>query len=135
MPQPFKEAVVCPLLKRPPADSTLIDNFHHVSDPPFLVKVVEEGAVLQLQRFLNIYGLSRLFPVRLQTGIWDGNGRRATFGWSLGGVCPSSLHLTSWGLSMPSAMVTFWGGFRDGKWGALCCPASLPFSVVTLGRP
>lgn len=53
MPQLFKEAVVHSLLKRPLLDSIPLDNFHPVSNLPFLEMFLEKMVTLQFLRFLD----------------------------------------------------------------------------------
>uniref|UniRef100_A0A2D4LQ82 Reverse transcriptase domain-containing protein n=1 Tax=Micrurus spixii TaxID=129469 RepID=A0A2D4LQ82_9SAUR len=52
-PQPLKEAVVRPLLKKPSVDPADLNNFHPVSNLPFVGKVVERVVALQLRRSLD----------------------------------------------------------------------------------
>lgn len=48
-PVSFKEALMCPLLKKPLLDPTMLNNFSPVSNFPFLEKVVEKVIMLQLR--------------------------------------------------------------------------------------
>lgn len=52
-PAPFKEALVCLLLKKLSLDPTVLDNFNPASHLSFLVKVIEKVVTLQVQMFLD----------------------------------------------------------------------------------
>ncbi|KAK9396605.1 RNA-directed DNA polymerase from mobile element jockey-like [Crotalus adamanteus] len=52
-PQPLKEAVVRPLLKKPSLDPAVLKNFRPVSNLPFVGKVVEKVVASQLLRSLD----------------------------------------------------------------------------------
>lgn len=76
VPQHFKEVVICPLLKKPLLDSTLLDNFQPVSNLPFWGKVVEKVVCISSR---GSWMKSSLFPVRAQDSIWDKNSIGHTF--------------------------------------------------------
>lgn len=61
--QPFKEAMVHSLVKRPSLDSILLDNFYPVSNFIFLGKIVENVVMWQLQRFLDEMDYLDLFQI------------------------------------------------------------------------
>ena len=42
VPQQFKQALVTPLLKKPGLDSNDMKNFRHVSNLPFILKILEK---------------------------------------------------------------------------------------------
>ena len=57
-PQPLKHAVVCPIIKDRDEDSELFANYRPVSNLPFLSKVIERCASLQINNYLcknNLY--------------------------------------------------------------------------------
>ena len=53
IPSKLKVALVTPLIKKPTLDPDLLKNYRPISNLPFLHKILERAAVLQLQQYLS----------------------------------------------------------------------------------
>ena len=57
MPDPFKLAVVTPILKRSNLDPTVLSNYRPISNLPFLSKILEKVVSKQISTHLKVYDL------------------------------------------------------------------------------
>ncbi|XP_061469317.1 uncharacterized protein LOC133378496 isoform X1 [Rhineura floridana] len=70
LPGSLKEAIIIPLLKKPSLNPSCLNNFHPVSNLPFLSKIIERVVASQLQSFLELTDYYDSF----QSGFRPGNG-------------------------------------------------------------
>lgn len=68
VPQPLKEILVQPLLKKLSLDLTILDNFHSVTNIISLGKIVEAVVVQQLQKILDEANHLKFFQSDLRFG-------------------------------------------------------------------
>ncbi len=61
VPQPFKELVIKPLLKKPALDLEVLANYRLISNLPYLSKILEKAVASQLCDFLHNNGLFEEF--------------------------------------------------------------------------
>lgn len=66
MPSFFKQAVVCPFLKKPNLDSSDPNNYRPISKLPFLSKILERVVAGQLTAYLE----ENNFTNKFQSGFW-----------------------------------------------------------------
>ena len=67
-PQVFKSAVIFPLLKKPSLDPNELKNFRPISNLPFISKIIEKLALVQISHHLSANNLLNQFQSAYRPG-------------------------------------------------------------------
>ena len=113
-PQAMKTAVIKPLLKKRHLDTSVMNNYRPISNPPILSKIIEKAVFQQLNNYLIINGCFDVFQSGFRPHHSTGTLSDIHLNTDSGKISVKSLVLLDLSAATQSTIIYYWTNWKTG---------------------